>query len=75
MLHGVGAEKLYALLTGPLAVLIVLLEREKLVDNPEKALVLPVDDLDSYILLILPLKVSVHRKTSLMRGRAHIVVL
>ena len=46
VLHGVALEKLDALLTGPLAVLLLLLEGEEAVDDLKEPLVLLVDGID-----------------------------
>ena len=47
MLYGVGAEVFDSLLAGPLAVFVLLLKGEELVDNLEQPLVLLIDPLDS----------------------------
>ena len=60
VLHGVALEELYALLTGPLAVLLLLPEPVQLVDDFEEPLVLSVNGVNPDVVLLAPLKTRVH---------------
>ena len=64
VLEGVAPEELDALLTGPLAVLLLLPEGEELVDDAEQPPVLLVDALHTHVVLIPPLKLGVHSDPS-----------